>query len=99
MIRRPAVESMAGVAFKTRRIERHAQQMRKQSQTVARRVRADEAWCSKRWRTSHKASPGEIGYKHGKAGVQHTHLDFGDDPQSWLDYWDGWREGKERQNA
>jgi len=98
MIDRPRVDSMAGVQFKTRRIEHHAKQMRKRSVTLPRQAHADESWCSRRWRTSHKASPREIGYRNGMAGINCTHLDFGNDSQGWIDYWDGWKEGKEKRN-
>ena len=94
MIDRPRVDSMAGVQFKTRRIECHAKQMRDRARVQGRRVGP-----SHKKKTYRKGTPREIGYGHGLADIHHTPMDFGDCPDDWMDYLEGWKEGKEERNG
>lgn len=94
MINRPAVESMEGVAFKTRRIERHAEKMRARA-----RVQGRKTGPSHKKKIYRKGTPREIGYMHGLAEVHHTPIDFGDYPDDWMDYLEGWNKGKEARNG
>ena len=97
MISRPRVDSMAGVALKTIgvAIANHMEA------DVLQRVKNLKPLSPRKWtrRTSTTASPGAIGLRHGLAGVSYTPIDFGDEPQDWIDYYAAWVEGKERRNG
>jgi len=96
MINRPRVESMAGVAFKTRRIERHAARMRDEKAAIIRRRAALSAGQRRR---RYRETPYGIGLAHGAELISSTGYDFGNEPGPWLEYYRGWKEGKERRNG
>jgi len=87
---------MAGVAFKTRRIERHAAQMRDENAVI---IRKRAALSAGQRRRRYRETPHGIGLAHGAELISTTGHDFGNEPGPWLEYYRGWLEGKERRNG
>jgi len=97
VINRPRVESMSGVALKTIGVA-IANRM---EADVLQRVKKLKPLSPRKWRcrAGMTASPRAIGLRHGLAGVSYTPIDFGDEPQDWINYYAAWQAGKEKRNA